>query len=187
MRSRPLALAASVYLSAPPVSAAASGTPGNITSLTATNGVNSVVLNWNDLGATNFVIWRSTSSGSEVKTYSLTANSVNAPAFSYTDTSVTEATSTSTRSSRPTTTEMAPFRPRSAPSRAWPSLPTGLSSIPVDNTCTNGWIPNSPVATALFEQIGTTPSLPSPSSGFMDMETALTNAAYTTNGHNHHR
>ncbi|MGA3265332.1 MAG: hypothetical protein ABSE16_00755 [Verrucomicrobiota bacterium] len=166
--------------SAPPVSAAASGTPGTITSLTATNGVNSVVLNWNDLGATNFVIWRSTSSGSEVKTYSLTANSVNAPAFSYTDTSVTAATKYFYEV-QPTN-----YYGNGAISPEVSAIPcvaffTNWIIIAVDNTCTNGWIPNSPVATPLFAEIGTTPSLPPPSSGFMDMEISLTNTTYTTN------
>ncbi len=53
-------------VSTPPAGALAFGVPAPVTGLTATNGIYSVLLGWSSLGATNFNILRSTTSGAEI-------------------------------------------------------------------------------------------------------------------------
>ncbi len=159
--------------SSPPVSAAASGTPGTITSLLATNGVNSVVLTWNNLGATNFNILRSTTSGGEAQLVNITPSSVNAPTFSYVDPAVTEATLYYYK------VQPVNHYGNGSVSSEVSAIPcvvifTNWISIDTGSTCSNGWISVGGGHALWGPDLGITYTPPAgPSTGYLDLQAFL--------------
>ncbi|MGA3265515.1 MAG: hypothetical protein ABSE16_01680 [Verrucomicrobiota bacterium] len=73
------------------ISATAGGVPGNVTGLTATNGVYAVQLNWADTGSSNFTILRAANTPSGFTTLASDVSGTNGVS-AYRDTSVAEAT-----------------------------------------------------------------------------------------------
>ncbi|MGA3267866.1 MAG: fibronectin type III domain-containing protein [Verrucomicrobiota bacterium] len=153
--------------SAPPASGAAIGVPGNVSTLLATNGINSVALTWTNLGATNFYILRSTTSGGEVQVHNITAGTAGVPGFSYTDTGLTEGTLYYY--------EVQPYNyygngPVSAEASAIPCVAIFTNWISIDTgpSCTNGWISEGN-GHAVWSPGSIYPS-PPPSTGYLDLQ-----------------
>ena len=117
-------------------SATPTGLPGTANGVTATNAINSVLLTWNDLGATNFNVLRAANTPTG---YTVVAN-VNGNAYTNPGTEATlyyyEIQSVN-------------FFGTGGVSSAVSAIPcvaffTNWITIAVDNTCTNGWIWNQP-------------------------------------------
>jgi fibronectin type 3 domain-containing protein len=129
--------------STPVVSATPTGLPGTATALTATNAINSVLLSWNDLGATNFNVLRAANTPTG---FAVVAN-VNGNAYTNPGTEATLYYY-----------EIQPinFFGTGSVSSAVSAIPcvaffTNWITIANDSTCTNGWIWNTPgVSDSLF-------------------------------------
>jgi hypothetical protein len=160
--------------STPVASAIPTGTPGTATALTATNGINSVLLTWNDLGATNFNVLRAANTPTG---FTVVAN-VNGNAYTNPGTEATLYYY-----------EVQPinFFGTGTVSSAVSAIPcvaffTNWISIPVDNTCTNGWVWNTPGVSDSLLFVGT-PAPPAPSLGYMDLQVFLgTNSGAQSGG-----
>ncbi|MGA3268017.1 MAG: hypothetical protein ABSE16_14475 [Verrucomicrobiota bacterium] len=147
--------------STPAASATPSGPPGPTTGVTATNGVYSVLLSWNGLGATNFNVWRATNTAT---TFGLVAN-VNGNAYTNPGTEGTLYYY-----------EIQPvnFFATGSVSSVVSGVPyvtmfTNWISIPVDNTCTNGWLSGPGVADGQYFA-GSPPVPPPPSQGYLVLD-----------------
>ncbi len=150
--------------SSPDVGGSPAGLPGPVSGMTATNGIYSVLLNWTGLGATNFNVWRATNTPT---TFGLVAN-VNGNAYTNPGTEATlyyyevqpvnfyGSGSTGTYSSVVSAIPCVVFF-------------TNWVSIPVDTTCTNGWVSSPGVADGQYAS-GTPGVPPAPSDGYLVLD-----------------
>ncbi len=148
-------------LSSPAASAVPAGSPGATMGLTATNGVYSVLLSWNGLGATNFNVWRATNTPTA---FGVVAN-VNGNGYTNPGTEGTLYYY-----------EVQPinFYGTGSLSSAVSAIPyvtlfTNWVSIAVDSTCTNGWVSGPGVADGLYIA-GFAGVPPVPSAGYLVLD-----------------
>jgi hypothetical protein len=153
----------------PWASVSAQGIPSSVQGLSATNGINSVLLNWSIylpsgsiIGSTNFTVTRSLSSSGPWTTIANGFAGTN-----YTDSTVTEGT---LYYYEVVANNYYGSSPSVGPVSAIPCVAffTNFISIDVDNTCTNGWV-YSPSSSdgVFFSDAGV---MPPPSSGYLILD-----------------